>query len=251
MPKELEKNIMRPRSAGRDRRQREEKEFEERVIEVSRISRVVKGGRRIRFRALIVIGDRKGRVGMGVAKANEVADAVRKASVKAKKKLIKVPVINGTIPHEVISKFGAAIVMLRPASQGTSIVAGGSIRAVVELAGISDILTKSMGSQNKINNITATIKALGSFSPRVVEAVTNMSEKAAAREEVKIDEKPAEEVKEAKVEPKAIATEKKAAEPKAEEKKEEKKDTAKHEKKAIQKSRPEPKVEGSNNKAKK
>lgn len=175
MPKELEKNIMRPRGLFRERRH-EEKEFDDRVIEIARISRVVKGGRRIRFRALIVIGDRKGRVGMGVAKANEVADAVRKATTKAKKNLINVPVINGTIPHEITSKYSAAVVMLRPATPGTSIVAGGSIRAVVELAGISDILTKSMGSQNKINNVTATIKALGSFNPRVVEMVTKFSE---------------------------------------------------------------------------
>ncbi|MFA7243739.1 MAG: 30S ribosomal protein S5 [Patescibacteria group bacterium] len=189
MPKELEKNIMRPRSAHRDRKPREEKEFEERVIEVSRISRVVKGGRRIRFRALIVLGDRKGRVGMGVAKANEVADAVRKASTKAKKRLVNVPIIKGTIPHEVRSKYGAAIVLLKPASSGTSIVAGGSVRAVVELAGISDILAKSMGSQNKVNNVTATIKALQSFSARVVDKISDFDKKSERVEvkEVKVE----------------------------------------------------------------
>lgn len=176
MPKELEKNIMKPRSFSRERR-REEKEFDERVIEVARISRVVKGGRRIRFRALLVLGDHKGRVGMGVAKANEVADAVKKATAKAKKNMVNVPIVAGSIPHEVMYKYKAAKVLLKPASSGTSIVAGGSVRAVVELAGISDILAKSMGSQNKINNITATIKALGSFNPKVVEAVSKMSEK--------------------------------------------------------------------------
>lgn len=210
MPKELEKNIMRPKGLFRERK-REEKEFEEKVIEVARISRVVKGGRRIRFRALLVIGDRKGRVGMGVAKANEVADAVRKATTKAKKNLINVPIINGTIPHEITSKFSAAVVMLRPATPGTSIVAGGSIRAVVELAGISDILTKSMGSQNKINNITATIKALQSFNPRVVEMVTKLSEKI---EKTEIKPETAPEIKASEKIEKAPAKEQKAVEAK-------------------------------------
>jgi small subunit ribosomal protein S5 len=170
----LEKNIM--KRAGR-REEREQKEFDERVVEVQRVSRVVKGGRRIRFRALVVIGDHKGRLGMGVAKANEVAEAVRKATSKAKKNVVNVPVINGTIPHEVFAKYSASRIMLKPASEGTTIVAGGSVRTVVELAGITDILAKIQGSTNKINNVTATIKALCSFRPDIVEKIRNISQK--------------------------------------------------------------------------
>lgn len=170
----LEKNIM--KRAGR-REEREQKEFDERVVEVQRVSRVVKGGRRIRFRALVVIGDHKGRLGMGVAKANEVAEAVRKATSKAKKNVVNVPVINGTIPHEVFAKYSASRIMLKPASEGTTIVAGGSVRTVVELAGITDILAKIQGSTNKINNVTATIKALCSFRPDIVERIRNISQK--------------------------------------------------------------------------
>ncbi|MEK9156053.1 MAG: 30S ribosomal protein S5 [Patescibacteria group bacterium] len=159
------------------RAKREPKEFEERVIEVQRVSRVVKGGRRIRFRALVVIGDRKGRVGMGVAKAGEVAEAVRKAVAQAHKNIISVPVIEGTIPHEILAKFGSAKVMLKPAAPGTTIVAGGSVRVVAELAGITDLLSKIMGSANKINNVTATLAALSAFKPSVVERMRKFAEK--------------------------------------------------------------------------
>lgn len=169
-----EKNIMRPRMAFD---KREPKEFEERVIEIARVSRVVKGGRRIRFRALVVVGDKKGRIGMGVAKANEVAVAVKKAVTLAKKNLVTVSIINGTIPHEVNIKHGGAKVMLKPATSGTSVVAGGSIRIVAELAGITDLLAKSLGSSNKINNVTAAIKALCSFNPEIVEKIKNYSKK--------------------------------------------------------------------------
>lgn len=168
----VEKNIMKPRMAGV---KREPKEFDERVIEVRRVSRVVKGGRRIRFRALVAIGDHKGRVGMGVAKASEVSEAVRKATVSAKKNLITVPVINGTIPHEIRVKFGSAKIFMKPATPGTTIVAGGSVRIVAELAGITDLLSKIMGSSNKINNVSATIHALSSFDPRVVAKVSKYS----------------------------------------------------------------------------
>ena len=153
-----EKNIMKPRSMRGEHR-REEKEYDERVVEVQRVSRVVKGGRRVRFRALVVIGNHKGVIGMGVAKATEVAEAVRKSTVQAKKHLVSVPVINGTIPHEVLVKYGSARLLLKPAAPGTTIVAGGSVRVVAELAGITDMLGKIMGSSNKINNVTATIKA--------------------------------------------------------------------------------------------
>jgi len=174
-----EKNIMKPRSAQIEKR--EPKEYDEKVIEIARVSRVVKGGRRIRFRALIVIGNHNGKIGMGVAKANEVAEAVKKATALAKKHIVNVPIINGTIPHEIIMKHCGAKVMLKPAASGTSIVAGGSVRSVAELAGISDLLAKSMGSSNKINNVVATIKALSSFNPMVVEKIKAISKKDTAK----------------------------------------------------------------------
>jgi len=168
------KNIMRPRGSFE---KREPKEYEERVIEIARVSRVAKGGRRIRFRALLVIGNRNGKIGMGIAKANEVAEAVKKAVAQAKKHIVEVPIINGTIPHEVFMKHGGAYIMIKPATSGTSIVAGGSIRSVAELAGITDLLAKSLGSANKINNVTATIKALSSFNPDVVARIQKYSVK--------------------------------------------------------------------------
>lgn len=171
----VEKNIMRPRGSYRETR--EPKEYEERVIEVARVSRVAKGGRRIRFRALVVLGNRNGKIGMGVAKANEVAEAVKKATASAKKHIKLIPIINGTIPHEIITKHGGARIMLKPAASGTSIVAGGSVRSVAELAGITDLLAKSLGSANKINNVTATILALTSFNQEVVDKVKKFSEK--------------------------------------------------------------------------
>ncbi len=167
-PERIIKNIMRPRSFGS---RREPSEFEERVIEVRRVARTVKGGRRIRFRALVVIGNKKGKVGMGIAKANDVAEAVKKAVAQAKKNMIVVPLINGTIPYDVISKHGGAVVMLKPAAEGTSIVAGGAVRALAELAGITDLLSKMMGSSSKVNNITATLKAFSSFNPEYTERV--------------------------------------------------------------------------------
>lgn len=213
----LEKNIMKPRRRTQDNRANDP--FEERVIEVSRVSRTVKGGRRIRFRALVVVGDRNGKVGMGLGKSNEVTGAVQKASTRARKALVTVPVIDGTIPHEVIGEYGAARVLLKPASSGTSIVAGGSVRVVAELAGISDLLGKSLGSRSKINNVAATINAFGLFSKRVVDGVKEFSEKSNARKVAAeapavIEEVPAEKPAEEKAAP-----EKKAAKPKEEIKK--------------------------------
>lgn len=204
-----EKNIMRPRGGSF---KREPKEFDERVIEVQRVSRVVKGGRRIRFRALIVIGDHKGRVGMGVAKASEVTEAVRKATASAKKHLIEVPVINGSIPHEVSVKFGSAKVMLKPAAPGTTIVAGGSVRVVAELAGITDLLSKIMGSSNKINNVTATLLALSSFNPEIVKKIRGYAERANGKVVTKSE---TEEPKEQKAEKKEVETPEKPVKPKA------------------------------------
>lgn len=167
-PERTARNIMRPRSYGS---RREPSEFEERVIEVRRVARTVKGGRRIRFRALVVIGNKKGKVGMGIAKANDVAEAVKKAVAQAKKNMVVVPLVNGTIPYDVISKHGGAVVMLKPAAEGTSIVAGGAVRAIAELAGITDLLSKMMGSSSKVNNITATLKAFSSFNQEYIDRV--------------------------------------------------------------------------------
>lgn len=139
---------------------KEVKEFEEEVIQVDRVTRVVKGGRRLRFRATVVIGDKKGTVGYGIGKATEVQQAIQKAVAKAKKRLIKVPVYNGTIPHMVQVKYKASVVLMKPASVGTGIIAGGAVRQIMELAGIHNILSKSLGSTNKINTAKATYEAL-------------------------------------------------------------------------------------------
>lgn len=137
-----------------------EKEFEEEVVEIRRISRVVKGGRRIRFRAAVVIGDKKGRLGLGIAKANEVLAAINKAKAKAEKSMIEVPIVDETIPFPIEKKYSGAKIRLLPASGGTGIIAGGSIRPVIELAGINNILSKIIGSANKISNIKAAYFAL-------------------------------------------------------------------------------------------
>lgn len=136
------------------------KEFEEKVVSVDRVARVVKGGRRLRSRVLIVIGDKKGRVGFGMGKAGDVLTATSKAVNAAKKNLIRVPIYNDTIPHEIEARHAGAHVILKPAGKGTSVIAGGPVRAVVELAGIKNILSKSLGSSNSVNVVTATIHAL-------------------------------------------------------------------------------------------
>lgn len=143
-----------------DRRERVESEWEERLVELDRVSRTVKGGKRMRFRALVVVGNRKGKVGMGIGKASDVQTAIKKGVTQAKKRLIAVPIVNETIPHETTVKFGSAVVFLKPATPGTSIIAGGPVRAVIELAGIQNILSKVIGSSNKINNVQATLNAL-------------------------------------------------------------------------------------------
>ena len=140
-----------------------EKEFEERVVTINHITKVVKGGRRYRFSAVVVVGDGKGRVGLGTGKAIEVPDAIKKAVEDAKKHLITVPVINTTIPHEITGIYGAGRVFLKPAPAGTGIIAGGPVRAVVELAGITNIISKSLGSSTPINIVRATIEGLSTL----------------------------------------------------------------------------------------
>ena len=137
-----------------------EPEIEERVVEIARVAKVVKGGRRFSFRVTVVAGDKRGKVGVGIGKANSVPDAMRKANERARKDMRKVAVFESTIPHQVLGKVAGARVLLKPASLGTGVIAGGGVRAVVEAAGITNILTKSLGSANMLNVVKATMDAL-------------------------------------------------------------------------------------------
>ena len=151
---------------------REQKEFDEQVIAINRVTKVVKGGRNFRFAALVVVGDHKGRVGIGTGKAKEVPDAIRKAAENARKNVFRVPLEGTTIPHDVTGRYGAGAVFMRPAAEGTGISAGGAVRAVLELAGINDILTKCLGSRTKINVVRATVDGLKSL--RTIEQVAEL-----------------------------------------------------------------------------
>lgn len=177
-----------PRRGGRSRKPREPKEFEESILQIDRVTRVTKGGRQLRFRVSVVIGDQKGRVGFGVGKSSEVMTGVQKAIAQAKRNLINVPIFEDTIPHAVNAKFKSSKVLLFPAPEGKGVIAGGAVRKVLELAGVKNVLSKMHGSRNKLNSAYATIQALTDLQNRAphkakatIEA--EKAEKAAAHSE--------------------------------------------------------------------
>lgn len=197
-------------------------EFEERVVQIDRVARVVKGGRRFRFRATVVIGDRKGRVGLGVAKSGDVQGAIQKSIADAKKNMITVKTIRDTIPFAITARFAGAQLLLKPARPGTGIIAGGAVRPIVELAGITNILSKSLGSDNRINNAKAAVEAFKEIARTDISALSPPAKEVA---------KPA--AVDAKAEAEDVAEKAEAAEKKAV-------STAKKAKSSTAKAKPEP-----------
>lgn len=170
-----------PRRDGRGPVVQEEKQFDERIMHIDRVARVVKGGRRFRFRALVVVGDRKNKVGIGIAKGADVTSAVTKATEVAKKHMISINLYKGTLPHEAEAKVGGANILIKPASAGTGLIAGGVVRTILEVAGVSNALSKSLGSTNKANTAYATIAALESLVPSKNWVTTKNAPKAAKK----------------------------------------------------------------------
>lgn len=150
----------------RDRQDQAEREFDQKIVDLARVTRVMAGGKRMRFRACIVIGDHKGRVAVGIGKGTDVSLAITKATAAAKKQLIHIPLFEDTLPHEVAMKFGAAKILLKPAPRGTGIIAGGAVRSVLDLGGVPNVVAKMLGSRNKLNNARATVMALKSLKAR-------------------------------------------------------------------------------------
>ncbi len=162
-------NFPQRRSGGRrrsDSGSREPKEFDQKIIDIRRVTRVVAGGKRMRFRATVAIGDRKGRVGVGVGKGLDVSTAVSKGASIARKRLIVVPIVDDTIPHIINVKFGAAHLLLKPAPKGSGVIAGGVVRSIMELAGVKNVVAKMLGSPNKVNNVYAMMKAVSLLQTR-------------------------------------------------------------------------------------
>jgi small subunit ribosomal protein S5 len=155
---------------ARERREEEGPSFDERVVQISRTAKVVKGGRRFGFRTVVVVGDNNGTVGVGVGKARDVPEAIRKGTEHARKAMVKVSLAGTTIPHPITCKFGASKVLLKPATPGTGVIAAGGVRAVLECAGVRDVLTKSLGSSNRLNVVRATLQALRSMNDAETES---------------------------------------------------------------------------------
>jgi small subunit ribosomal protein S5 len=162
----LETRQRRGRPGSRDGGEREKREFDQKVVEVKRVTRVVAGGKRMRFRALVVIGDHKGKVGMGLKKGMDVAESVNKAVAQAKKNMVTLPLVNETIPHQVKIKYKSSQLLMIPAKPGTGVIAGGAVRSVMDLAGVKNIISKMIGSSNKVNNVKAVFKAFESMKSK-------------------------------------------------------------------------------------